>query len=350
MITMSDQEYRFPAEWEEHDGVLLSWPHEATDWAYMLGEVTSCFIEIVKAVAMVEKVVIVAPDAALPRQCLEEAGVNCDHILFVTVPTNDTWARDFGPLSMTCPGRPVKFCDFKFNGWGLKFAADKDNLVTHSLVASGALTGDYENCLGFVLEGGSVESDGNGMLLTTSQCLLSPNRNGGMSQAQIEEYLKSRFNLRKVLWLNHGYLAGDDTDSHVDTLARLAPDDTILYTGCDNPADEHYHELNAMKEELKAMRTLGGQPFNLIELPLPDAVLDEDGERLPATYANFLIANGYVFMPSYNQPLKDTLAAQILKVAFPGRRIVKVDCRALIRQHGSLHCVTMQLPKGSLPI
>ncbi len=346
---MSDTTYRLPAEWEEQEGVLLAWPHEDTDWAYMLDEVTACFVEIVRALVDEEKVVIAAPDIEVPRRCLAKAGVGHDNIIFVTVDTNDTWARDFGPLSMTGDG-PVRFCDFMFNGWGLKFAADKDNLVTRALHGKGVLRGDYVNCLGFVLEGGSVESDGKGTMLTTSRCLMSPNRNGAMSRDEIEASLKECFNLRHVLWLDHGYLAGDDTDSHVDTLARLAPGDTIIYVGCDDPSDEHYTELQAMKRQLKELRTDGGYPFNLIELPMADVVYDENGERIPATYANFLITNRSVLMPVYCQPVKDTLAARILKIAFPDREIKPIDCRALIKQHGSLHCVTMQLPRDTLPI
>ena len=346
---MMNDRLRLPAEWEEQDGVLLAWPHENTDWAYMLDEVTACFTEIAKAIAEEEKVVIVAPDVELPRKCLASAGADMDKVIFVTLPTNDTWARDFGPVSMS-DGEATEFLDFKFNAWGLKFAADKDNLITGNLYRKGVLRGNYRNCLGFVLEGGSIESDGKGTLLTTSECLLSPNRNGGMSQKEIEDYLMDRFNLKKVLWLDHGYLAGDDTDSHIDTLARLAPDDTIIYVGCDDLSDEHYEALHAMKLQLMDMLTPEGKRFNLIELPLPDAVYDEDGMRLPATYANFLVMNRSVLMPSYGQPEKDLLASQILKIAFPDHEIRTIDCRALIRQHGSLHCVTMQLPKDTLPI
>ncbi len=351
MTTMSEcrQEQRLPAEWEEQDGVMLAWPHRDTDWAYMLDEVTECFTRIAKAIADEEKVLIVAPDVEVPRGCLASAGAKMDNVIFVTSPTNDTWARDFGPISLTGCGR-VAFCDFKFNAWGLKFAADKDNLVTSFLYKKGALRGDYVNCLGFVLEGGSIESDGKGTLLTTSECLLSPNRNGGMSRDEIERWLIERFNLRKVLWLDHGYLAGDDTDSHIDTLARLAPNDTILYVGCDDPSDEHYESLQLMKRQLMEMTTPDGDRFNLIELPLPDAVYDEDGMRLPATYANFLVMNRSVLMPSYGQHQKDILASQILKIAFPDHEIKMIDCRALIKQHGSLHCVTMQLPEDTLPI
>ena len=336
---------RLPAEWEPQGAVILSWPHKDSDWAYMLEEVTHCFVEIARAIAADETVIIAAPDVSIPRSILQ--GV--DNVLYITLPTNDTWARDFGPITIEEAGRPV-MCDFMFNGWGLKFAADKDNLITRGMITQGLLRGDYCNCLGFVLEGGSIESDGRGVLLTTSECLLSPNRNGEMSREDIERYLTARFGLKKVLWLDHGYLAGDDTDSHIDTLARLAPEDTILYVGCDNQGDEHYTELKAMEEQLKQMRTLDGQPYNLIKLPMPDAIYDEEGNRLPATYANFLIMNSSVLMPSYGQALNDELAAQMLKIAFPNHEIKQIDCRALIKQHGSLHCVTMQVPKEILPI
>ena len=349
MTNNRDLRLRLPAEWERQDGILIAWPHENTDWSYMLDEVTECFTAIAKAIAAEEKLLVVAPDVEIPRACLSAAGVNMANVILVTVPTNDTWARDFGPVSLLRDNR-VAFCDFKFNAWGLKFAADKDNLITRNLYQKGALRGEYLNCLGFVLEGGSIESDGCGTLLTTSECLLSPNRNGEMSRDEIGRYLADRFNLDKVLWLDHGYLAGDDTDSHIDTLARLVPDDTIIYVGCDDTADEHYESLLAMKRQLAGMTTKEGTPFNLIELPLPDAVYDEDGMRLPATYANFLILNESVLMPSYGQPKKDLLASQILKIAFPGREIRMIDCRALIKQHGSLHCVTMQLPENTLPI
>ena len=267
-----------------------------------------------------------------------------DNVRFMPCDTNDTWARDHGPITLIDPdGRPLLF-DFKFNGWGLKFAADKDNLITRRTLEAGLLQGTYVNRLNFALEGGSIESDGRGTLLTTSECLLSPNRNGQMNRAEIEAYLKEQFNLRQVLWLDHGYLAGDDTDSHVDTLARLCPDDTIAYVRCTDTADEHYEALHLMEEQLKTFRTPEGKPYRLLPLPMADAIV-EDGERLPATYANFLVMNGAVLYPTYNQPANDAQAAQVLQKAFPGREVVGIDCRALIRQHGSLHCVTMQYPE-----
>lgn len=339
---------RLPAEWEEAGAVMLSWPHKDTDWSYMLDEVTECFTHIAEAIVREVMLVVVAPDLSVPQKCL--AHLPQDRILYLEVATDDTWARDFGPI-VTRHGERPEICDFKFNGWGLKFRACHDNLVTRRMVESSLLRGDYANHLGFVLEGGSIESDGNGLLLTTSECLMSPNRNGAMARDDISAYLSDVFGLKKILWLDHGFLAGDDTDSHIDTLARLAPHDTIVYVGTpDDAGDPHYEALSAMKKQLMEFTTIEGQPFNLIELPFPDPIYDEDGERLPATYANFLILPKAILMPTYNQPQKDLLASQILKIAFPGHDIHKIDCRALIKQHGSLHCVTMQLPKDVLPI
>nr|WP_301758200.1 agmatine deiminase family protein [uncultured Muribaculum sp.] len=345
---MSDRATRLPAEWEPHGAVMLSWPHKDTDWAPVLDDAIDCFVEIAKAIAREETLIVVAPDVEEPRRVLDCEKLP-NRILYLTVPTNDTWARDFGPITVERDGNPV-ICDFKFNGWGLKFPADKDNLITRAMCNAGLLRGCYSNELSFVLEGGSIESDGQGTLMTTSQCLLSPNRNGAMSRDEIEEYLKSRFGASHVLWLDHGALEGDDTDSHIDTLARLAPNDTILYVGTDDVTDSHYDELNKMKLQLQSFVTALGQPYNLIELPLPDAVYDEDGNRLPATYANFLIMNHSILMPVYRQPQKDELAAQIIKIAFPDHQVVKIDCSVLIKQHGSLHCVTMQVPETILPI
>ena len=345
---MSDRATRLPAEWEPHGAVMLSWPHKDTDWAPVLDEAIDCFVEIAKAIAREETLIVVAPDVEEPRRVLDCEKLP-NRILYLTVPTNDTWARDFGPITVERDGNPV-ICDFKFNGWGLKFPADKDNLITRAMCNTGLLRGRYSNELSFVLEGGSIESDGQGTLMTTSQCLLSPNRNGAMLRDEIEEYLKSRFGLDRVLWLDYGALEGDDTDSHIDTLARLAPNDTILYVGTDDVTDSHYDELNKMKLHLQSFVTASGQPYNLIELPLPDAVYDEEGNRLPATYANFLIMNHSILMPVYRQPQKDELAAQIIKIAFPDHQVVKIDCSVLIKQHGSLHCVTMQVPETILPI
>lgn len=341
-----DENYILPAEWDEQDAVLLAWPHELTDWSYMLDEVRVCYKNIAHAIVRHAHLIVVAPDCGPAREALKD--IADDKVSFLTIDTNDTWARDFGAIITKSPDGKLRVNDFKFNGWGLKFAANLDNLVTRKMYETGVWNADYNNCLGFVLEGGSIESDGEGTLLTTSECLMSPNRNGDLSRNEIEAKLCATTGAKRVMWLDHGALEGDDTDSHIDTLARLAPENTIIYVGCDDKEDSHYGELKAMEQEVLALRRSDGMPYNCIALPLPDAIYDEDGERLPATYANFLIINDAVLMPVYGQKRKDELALQIMKIVFPEHEIIGIDCNALIKQHGSLHCVTMQFPKNSI--
>lgn len=341
---MMTSDRRLPAEWEAQSGVLMAWPHRDTDWAEILPEVTECYADIIAKISAVTAVTLVGP----ARECeaaLKAAGLDANRrVRFIDIPTNDTWARDFGPVTVETPEGPLPI-DFKFNGWGLKFAADRDNLINRALTAEGVLP-RLENRLSFVLEGGSIESDGRGTVMTTSECLLSPNRNGGLSRQQIEHELMEALGAERVLWVDHGALSGDDTDSHIDTLARFVDHDTIVYVGAGDPADPDHEGLAAMLDDLRALRTAEGQPYHLVELPLPDPIYDDDGMKLPATYANFLISNGTVFMPTYGQMRKDTLAAMTLQSVMPYHRIVTADCRALIKQHGSLHCITMNLPEG----
>lgn len=332
-----------PAEWALQSGIQLTWPHAETDWAYMLQEVQECFISIASEIAKREFLLIVTPEPEEVKKQIS-AVVNMENVRFLKCETNDTWARDHGAITMLDTDGPA-LLDFTFNGWGLKFTADKDNQITRHAVEAGALKGKYVDRLDFVLEGGSIESDGMGTLLTTTECLLSPNRNHQMNQVEIEEYLRSVFHLDRVLWLDYGYLAGDDTDSHVDTLARLCSFDTIAYVQCQDVEDEHYEALHQMEEQLKNFRTLNGKPYRLLALPMGN-IIEVDGERLPATYANFLIMNDAILYPTYRQPENDACAKQVLQEAFPDREIVGVDCCALIKQHGSLHCVTMQYPAG----
>lgn len=338
-----------PAEWFPQSGVQLTWPHAATDWAPMLDEVTGCYLRMAFEIASREALLIVTPepeavDALLAERMPREVR---QRIRLAVCDTNDTWARDHGFITLLCEGR-AQLLDYRFNGWGMKFAANLDNQINRRLAEAGTLTGTYMSRLDFVLEGGSIESDGRGTLLTTSECLLAPNRNEPMGREEIESRLKSDLHVERVLWLDHGYLAGDDTDSHVDTLARLCPSDTIAYVRCTDTADGHYEALRRMEEQLRTFRTLDGQPYTLVPLPWPDAVYDEAGERLPATYANFLILNDAVLMPTYAQPRNDDEARRQLQKAFPRHEVVGIDCRALIRQHGSLHCCTMQFPIGVL--
>lgn len=338
---MDSKNYFLPAEWHPQSFIQLTWPHQDTDWSYMLDEVEECFLNLAREIASRQPLLLVAPEFPKALENFEFK----ENVFYVECPTNDTWARDHGFISLLNEQEEVRLVDFCFNGWGMKFAACKDNLINSQLVKGSLLNGTYQNCRNFVLEGGSIESDGEGTLLTTSLCLLAPNRNDTLDKQEIEDYLKKSFNLKQVLWLDHGYLAGDDTDSHIDTLARLCPDHTICYVQCTDTEDEHYTELKKMEEQLKEFRTLDNEPFRLLGLPMPEAIFDEDGERLPATYANFLIMNDAVLYPTYDQPENDRKAACVLQEAFPRKEIVGVDCRALIKQHGSLHCVTMQYPR-----
>lgn len=338
---------RLPAEWEEQDGVMLAWPHAATDWAGVLDQVLPVFTEIACKISRYEKIVIVAPETATVHRQLAETGADMDQVILAEVPINDTWARDFGPITVEIDQKP-HLLDFGFNGWGLKFAADQDNQVTRRLAAQGIFGNTPLQSCGLILEGGSIESDGAGTLLTTSECLLNANRNPHLERADIERELTALLGSRHFLWLENGYLAGDDTDSHIDTLARLAPEDTIVYVACDNEQDEHFAALQAMRKELESFRTPTGKPYRLLSLPWPAPHFDEDGQRLPATYANFLVINKAVLVPTYGDPC-DEQALAVVAEAFAGRAIIGIDCSALILQHGSLHCVTMQLPKGVLP-
>ena len=336
-----------PAEWEPQSAVLLTWPHDRTDWAPIFDEVIPCFVSIAKEIVCQEKLVIVCVATDEVKRALGE--MDFSPIIFREIPSNDSWMRDHGPISVRVNETPY-ILDFTFNGWGLKFPANYDNQITRRLYESGVFHPDvrYQNMSYMVLEGGSIESDGEGTLMTTSKCLLSPNRNDYKSRAEIEDHLKMIFNARRILWINHGYLAGDDTDTHIDTLVRFCDKETIAYVQCTDPNDEHFSELSLMEAELQKMKTEDGKPYRLIALPLAEAVYHE-GERLPATYANFLIINQAVLLPVYNSPL-DEVAAKALQKAFPNRKIVPINCLPLIKQHGSLHCVTMQLPEGFLPV
>ena len=267
-----------------------------------------------------------------------------EQLLVVGEPNNDTWARDHGFITLVDDEGNARLLDFCFNGWGEKFPSELDNAINRRIYEEGKVKGEYKDCLDFVLEGGSIESDGKGTVFTTTGCLLAPHRNQPMTQAEIEERLKRELNAERIVWIDYGHLTGDDTDGHIDTLVRICPDDTLLYVGCNDPDDEQYEDLQLMKAQLATFRTLDGKPYRLMELPMPRPIYDEDGYRLPATYANFLVINGAVLCPTYAQPDLDTEALRLIGEAFPDREIVGIDCRSVIKQHGSLHCCTMQFP------
>jgi agmatine deiminase len=338
---------RLPAEWEPQSGIMLTWPHSASDWQSVLQKVEPVFIEICSHTAAREKVLIVCYDTGNQlriRQLLAKHQINLDNIILGIAKSNDSWARDHGAISVLENGHPL-LLDFQFNAWGGKYRSELDNAITASLNQQGLFRVKTQD-VPFVLEGGSIESDGQGCLLTT-HCLLSPSRNPGWSQGQIETKLKEQFGLERILWLYNGELAGDDTDAHIDTLARFVSPTKIVYVKCEDNSDPHFNPLLAMERELQAFRTADDKPYQLLGLPLPNPVYNENGHRLPATYANFLIINDAVLLPVYNQT-KDQLAIDTLQQCFPTREIIAINCLPLIHQFGSLHCVTMQFPQGIL--
>lgn len=310
--------------------VQLTWPHRDTDWAPILSDITAVYRNMAREIAKREALLIVAP-ASLSAELgkMENASIT-------SFTSNDTWARDHGFITVE-EDQQLVLLDFQFNGWGEKFEAERDNAINRHLYDQGLVKGIYEDHLDFVLEGGSIESDGRGTIFTTKCCLMAPHRNQPLTQEEIEERLKMYLGAERIVWLNHGSLIGDDTDGHIDTLVRICPNDTIVYTG----GDEAHPDLALMEEELRGLRTMDGKPYRLLKLPLPRPIYD-DGDRLPATYANYLIVNGAVLMPTYNQPDLDAEAMRVVGEAFPDREIVGIDCRAVVKQHGSLHCCTMQ--------
>lgn len=340
---------RLPAEWEPHDAVMLTWPHKNTGWNWILEDVTELYEALATVIVDYADVVIAVPSAMVDEVYtrLEAMGAPMDYIYLYPCESDDTWARDHGPLTVeTADG--FKLLDFQFNGWGNKFPHKKDNQISQQLFSQKAFPYATIEVQDWVLEGGSIETDGQGTLLTTSSCLLNKNRNPHLTKEEIETRLKAAFGIRKINWLDHGYLAGDDTDSHIDTLARLCPNNTIVYTACDDEQDEHYIELKKMEDQLKTFTNADGESYRLLPLPWSGPVLGRDSdERLPSTYANFLIINEAVLVPIYDLPM-DEDALEVISQAFPGFEIMGIPCNALIEQGGSLHCITMQIPEGVL--
>lgn len=341
--------YILPAEWYTQSCVQLTWPHEDTDWRDYLDDITETFVQIAKAVAHYEPLVIAAKYPERVREVLAES-LNDDEMARVSIyecDNNDTWARDHAFITLvptTDASAPCRLLDFRFNGWGEKFAADKDNRINRTLYDKCVFSGERVDYDDFVLEGGSIESDGRGTVLTTSVCLMAPHRNQPMTQAEVETVLKERLCARKIVWFDYGQLIGDDTDGHIDTIVRVCPDNTLLYVGCDDENDPQYADLKALENQLQQATDADGRPYRLLKLPMPDALYD-DGDRLPATYANFLIINGAVIVPTYNQEENDARALELVAEAFPGYDIIGIDSQTIVRQHGSIHCLTMQYPE-----
>ncbi|RNF85346.1 agmatine deiminase family protein [Montanilutibacter psychrotolerans] len=341
---MTNASLRLPAEWEPQSAVLIAWPNADTDWADRLGDVEETYIALVAAITRFQPALIIVSDddvQAYARARLSSARIDMDRVRFVDAPYDDTWLRDSGPITLA-DADGFRLLDFRFTGWGGKFDASQDDLLVERLHEAGTFLKSSRQSIDFALEGGAIDVDGAGTLLTTWQCLHE--RHPDASREDLSAKLANWLRQDRVLWLDHGYLEGDDTDAHVDTLVRFAAQDAIVYQGCDDPSDSHYAELQAMAAELAALRTRDGQPYRLFALPWAKPIVD-DGRRLAASYANFLIVNGAVLMPSYGDPV-DPQAVAVLQEAFPDREIVSVPCRPLIWQNGSLHCITMQLPAG----
>jgi agmatine/peptidylarginine deiminase len=254
---------------------------------------------------------------------------------------DDTWLRDSGPITLSA-GDSYQLTDFRFTGWGGKFGSAQDDALVAGLFDAGVFGKASHRRIDWALEGGAIESDGEGTVLTTWRCLVQ--RHPEQSREEMSAILRDGLHADRVLWLDYGYLEGDDTDAHIDTLARFAPGERIVFQACDDASDPHHDELQRMAGELAALRTRDGRPYQLYPLPWAQPILDE-GRRLAASYANYLIVNGAVLVPAYGDKADDE-AARIIGSAHPGREVVQVPCRALIWQNGSLHCITMQLPAG----
>lgn len=337
-----------PPEWYPQSGIQLTWPHTHSHWRGLIASIEATFADLAHAISLYETVVISCFDNAHRdhvQQLLEKRGAHMESVRLYVVPSNDIWVRDHGPLTVLRNGSPL-LLDFSFNGWGGKWPFQLDDALTGRLHELGAFDTISRETVELILEGGSIEVDGEGTLLTTSQCLLDPLRNPRFDRQSLETFLSAQFGLNRVLWLDHGHLMGDDTDGHIDTLARFCDAHTIVYVQCDQRDDPHYEPLQAMERQLREFTDYQGKPYSLVPLPLP-APQFKGSERLPATYANFLIINGAVLVPTYNDPL-DQVALERIESCFPGRQVIGIHAVPIIQFYGSVHCVTMQLPRGVL--
>ena len=329
---------RLPAEWEEQDSILMVFPHENTDWASDMASAQSVFLRMASSISATQKLILVCDDVEKTKAlfCYH------DRISFVKLATNDTWIRDFGPISIYEDGKR-KLVDFQFNGWGNKYKSSLDNIITKSLYDKCHFIVSKLQLSSLVLEGGSIESDGQGTLMTTKKCLLNPNRNPDFSQEEIENKLKKLLGVKRFLWLEDGELEGDDTDAHIDTLARFIDEHTIAYVQCHDKDDSHHDTLQKMESQLQTFKTFENKPYRLIPLPLPSAKY-KDNKRLSATYANFLITNKSILLPTYDDYHDKSMIA-LFKELYPTREIIPINALRLIEEGGSIHCSTMQVAK-----
>lgn len=334
---------RFAAEWEPQSAVLIAWPHHSGDFVGNLADVEDSYRVIAETISRYQTVVIVCQDNEHQRHIEQQLqAAKQEAVIFAHAPVNDIWVRDTAPLSIETEDG-YSLINFQFNAWGNKYAYQDDNALSERLYEQGLFGKTPFQNFNMVLEGGSVESDGMGAVMTTRQCLLNPNRNPELSADEIAARLQQALGAERILWVNQEHLAGDDTDAHIDTLARFCSPDSIAYCSSVDEEDKHYAALKNMEAQLQSFRTHDGKPYRLTALPLPAPVFDEDGKRLPANYANFLIINGAVLVPNYNDPM-DAIAMSRLAACFPDREVIAIPCRPLVHQYGSLHCMSMQFP------
>lgn len=339
--------YRMPAEWEPHEATWLAWPHNRETWFAQTPAIPRIYAQIVRALMGGEKVRLLVPDEAARGEAedtLRHHDAWGDNVELHVVPTNDAWARDFGPLFVVKEEdgqRRVALTNWKFNSWGGKYPYDLDDAVPEYVRARYGFRAWQP---GIVMEGGSIDVNGRGTLLTTESCLLNPNRNPGLSPAEIEEHLRAYLGVQRILWLGDG-IAGDDTDGHVDDISRFVNPTTVVTAIEDNPADENYNVLQYNLGRLLGMRDQDNRPLTVVTIPMPEPV-EYDGQRLPASYANFYIGNRAVLVPIF-QCAEDRRALTIFQELFPDRRIVGIDCRELVIGLGGIHCITQQQPAGA---
>lgn len=341
---MQKQNTWLPPEWHPQSAIILAWPDTKTSWLPWLDSVQSTYCKIIQAISESQYVLLICRTQETVehvKKQLDFNGINQNHMIYSVTPYDDTWVRDYGPITVLSNGIPT-LLNFQFNGWGGKYPADFDDALNHTLYQQKIFSGHKLDSFSLILEGGAIDTDGHGALLTTRSCLLQ--RNHTITEQNLNSILQELFGIEKVLWLNHGRLVGDDTGGHIDTLARFCNANTICYTKCYEKNDEHYSDLLKMEQELHSMQDAQGRAYQLIPLPLPQAKYNNNGERLPATYANFLIANHKVLVPLYNDE-NDAIALKQIGRAFPNHCITGINCLPLIEQFGSLHCSTMQLPR-----
>lgn len=344
VVTPKSLGYYFPAEFAPHTATWLSWPHKEASWPGKIHTIFPRYSEFIKYLSFSEKVRINVADEAMKNFALahiQSAGANLDNVEFFFHPTNDAWCRDHGPAFLINPAAAQKkvIVDWNYNAWGGKYPPyDKDDIIP-------TLIGKHFNLPvynpGIIMEGGSVEFNGKGTLMTSTACLLNPNRNPQLNQQQIETYLMDYYGVEQVLWVDEG-IVGDDTDGHIDDTVRFVNEDTVITVVEENSKDENYALLQHNLKQLQQMRLLNGKQLNIVELPMPDEVICED-QRLPASYANFYISNKYVIVPTFRGP-KDDKALQIIASCFKDREVIGIDSTDIIWGLGSFHCLSQQEP------